>query len=132
MVFYGTAVIAAIAIFAIGSEWLSQGSAPMALPTVIRMSTAPINAPIEVVDGDTVRSDGKAYRLVGFNTPESGFGARCERERNLAAQATRRLRQLIASGGAQLQRVNCAKALLCIPHGKNWHGPGLCHWTLAA
>ena len=31
---------------------------------------------IDVIDGDTVRSSGKVYRLVGFNTPESGTNAR--------------------------------------------------------
>lgn len=64
--------------------------------------------PISVIDGDTVRADRQVYRLVGFDTPESGALARCERERTLAAAATNRLRQLIAGGELSLQRVPCA------------------------
>ena len=70
-------------------------------------NSAPITASISVIDGDTVRSNGRHYRLVGFDAPEVGDHARCERERELAAAATERLRQLIASG-AVLQRVACA------------------------
>jgi len=63
---------------------------------------------IEVIDGDTVRFDGAAYRLVGFDTPERGDKARCDDERRRAEEATKRLRALIASGDAQLTRVACA------------------------
>ena len=37
------------------------------------------SAQIDVVDGDTVRTNGQIYRLVGFNTPESGLDAQCAR-----------------------------------------------------
>ena len=63
---------------------------------------------IEVVDGDTVRFKTQVYRLVGFDTPEAGLRSRCERERTLAAAATRRLRQLVEGGGLNLERVRCA------------------------
>jgi hypothetical protein len=63
---------------------------------------------IYVTDGDTVRSGGHVYRLVGFDTPEVGSGARCERESALGAAATRRLTQLLGSGGNVLTRVPCA------------------------
>jgi endonuclease YncB( thermonuclease family) len=51
---------------------------------------------------------GRIYRLVGFDTPETGRNARCERERTLGATATRRLTQLIGGGGHVLTRVPCA------------------------
>jgi endonuclease YncB( thermonuclease family) len=63
---------------------------------------------IEVVDGDTIRAGGRTARLVGFDTPETGSRARCETERTLAAAASARLRQLIAGGGLDLERVACS------------------------
>jgi endonuclease YncB( thermonuclease family) len=63
---------------------------------------------ITVVDGDTVRANGQTYRLVGFDTPEAGALARCERERKLADAASSRLRQLVANGQPALERVACS------------------------
>jgi hypothetical protein len=60
-----------------------------------------IVAPITVVDGDTVRADGRVYRLVGFDMPESGDHAQCLSEQLLAARATERLRELLANGKSQ-------------------------------
>lgn len=67
-------------------------------------------ASISAIDGDTVRANGQVYRLVGFDTPESGSRARCDRERKLAEAATNRLRHLIASGQPALERVPCSCA----------------------
>lgn len=67
-----------------------------------------VNAPISVIDGDTVRYERKVYRLVGFDTPEAGRLAGCERERSNAAAATNRLRQLLVSDESTLQPVPCA------------------------
>ncbi len=76
---------------------------------------------IEVLDGDTIRTGRQIYRLVGFNTPESGANAQCEHERILAARATRRLRQLAAGAELDLRRVPCA-----CPRGTE--GTGQCNY----
>jgi len=67
-----------------------------------------ITAPIVVVDGDTVRADGRTYRLVGFDTPESGDHAQCPSEQLLAARATERLKQLLEVGAHRLEQVACS------------------------
>jgi endonuclease YncB( thermonuclease family) len=65
---------------------------------------------IDIVDGDTiiVRGHSRQTRLLGFDTPETGFAARCGAERDLAAKATQRLRQIVAEGGLDLTVVPCA------------------------
>jgi endonuclease YncB( thermonuclease family) len=52
---------------------------------------------LEILDGDSIRTGNQIYRLVGFNAPESGH-AQCQRERVLAAKATRRLESLLQAG----------------------------------
>jgi endonuclease YncB( thermonuclease family) len=84
------------------------------LPIVFALAATPAVASpiepgaIEVVDGDTIRAGGRTFRLVGFDTPEMGSRARCEYERTLGAAASRRLRQLVAGGGLDLEPVACA------------------------
>jgi len=63
---------------------------------------------ITVLDGDTVRSDGITYRLVGFDTPETGDRARCPAEAELGRAASARLRGLIDAGPVVLDPVPCA------------------------
>ena len=65
---------------------------------------------IQVIDGDTimVRGYSRHVRLLGFDTPETGFEARCAAERTLAAKATQRLRQIVADGGLDLALPPCA------------------------
>ena len=90
-------------------DWLPRfvsGQPEVKLPKVVGGRSAP-NPVIEIIDGDTVRSGGSVYRLVGFDTPEAGMNAGCESERALAVKATQRLRQLVARG-ANLRRVSCA------------------------
>jgi endonuclease YncB( thermonuclease family) len=62
---------------------------------------------IEVLDGDTIRVGGETFRLVGFDAPET-YRAQCPSERDLGNRATFRLRQLVATGGLDLERVACA------------------------
>jgi hypothetical protein len=64
---------------------------------------------VDVMDGDTIRADGRVYRLVGFDTPENGSNAKCQSERALAERARSRLGQIVAKRrGLRLQRVACA------------------------
>jgi endonuclease YncB( thermonuclease family) len=64
---------------------------------------------VEVLDGDSVRIAGETFRLVGFDAPET-YRARCPSERELGNRATFRLRQLVAGGGLDLERVACSCA----------------------
>jgi endonuclease YncB( thermonuclease family) len=85
----------------------------MAFVAIVLATTPLLASPIEpgairVIDGDTIEARGAVFRLVGFDTPEAGNRARCESERTLAAAASRRLRQLIAAGGLDLERVACS------------------------
>jgi endonuclease YncB( thermonuclease family) len=109
-------------IFGLTRSWLIKLTIPAILLLILlagllankfgHQSAGPINsqgqAAIFVTDGDTIRSGGYLYRLVGFDTAESGSLARCERERTLAAAATRRLQELVSSGNVTLERVACA------------------------
>lgn len=75
-------------------------------------------SPRNVVDGDTVRLQGRSYRLVGFNTPETGRNAQCAQENELGFRATARLQSLIRTASrVELMPVACA----CPPgtHGTN-------------
>ena len=55
-----------------------------------------ITADIYVLDGDSIRADGQVYRLVGFDTPESGDRARpCRAKPHpLRTRAKRRIKQI--------------------------------------
>lgn len=64
-------------------------------------------AAIHVIDGDTIAVGPAHYRLVGFDTPEAGERARCPAERMLSAHATRRLQEIVAAGGLDLEEVDC-------------------------
>lgn len=71
-------------------------------------ASSPVTGRIIVVDGDTVRVNGQPYRLSGLDTPERGDRARCESEQQKAEAATSRLRQLVATGNTNFQRIRCA------------------------
>jgi endonuclease YncB( thermonuclease family) len=80
-----------------------------AITFLASIATAAPIAPgqIEVLDGDTIRAAGETFRLVGFDAPET-YRAKCPSERELGNRATFRLRQLVAVGGLDLDRVACA------------------------
>jgi micrococcal nuclease len=70
--------------------------------------TSPIDpGRVEVIDGDTVRVADEVFRLLGFDAPET-YRARCASERDLGNRATFRLRQLVAGGGLDLERIACS------------------------
>jgi endonuclease YncB( thermonuclease family) len=64
---------------------------------------------IRVIDGDTIRvyQEQPDVRLVGFNAPETRRAA-CEAERQLGAQATLRLRNLVRAGDLDFEYVACS------------------------
>lgn len=62
---------------------------------------------IEVTDGDTIRAYGKAYRLIGFDAPETEK-ARCAKERQLGERATTRLQKIVNLGHLDLTEVACS------------------------
>jgi endonuclease YncB( thermonuclease family) len=61
-----------------------------------------------VIDGDTVRWQGRTVRLIGFDAPETGNRARCASELDRGDRATTRLRELIASSNVTVELVRCA------------------------
>lgn len=69
--------------------------------------TIPGDRPI-VIDGDTVRWQGRTVRLVGFDAPETGNRAHCASELDRGDRATTRLRELIASSNVTVELVRCA------------------------
>src|SRR5262245_45904762 len=79
----------------------------LALVTSAAMASPVEPGQIDVVDGDTIRIAGETFRLVGFDAPET-YRAQCPSERELGNRATFRLRQLVAGGGLELERVACA------------------------
>jgi endonuclease YncB( thermonuclease family) len=112
-------VILAIVVLAFGLHRVARyvsGESRLAAsvsPQIIRpggRTETPANGrtDITIVDGDTVSSGGMVYRLAGFDTPERGDRALCDKERELAEKAAARLRALIASGEPTLERVACA------------------------
>jgi endonuclease YncB( thermonuclease family) len=85
------------------------GRLTLILALVTSMANAsPVDSrQVEVLDGDTIRVAGETFRLVGFDAPET-YRARCPSERELGNRATFRLRQLVAGGGLDLERIACS------------------------
>lgn len=66
------------------------------------------NARVRVVDGETIRIDGRQpdIRLVGFKTPETEE-AGCAKERELGEKAASRMRDLLSAGRLDFRPVAC-------------------------
>jgi endonuclease YncB( thermonuclease family) len=79
---------------------------------------------ITVLDGDTVISNGRTYRLVGFDAPETGERAKCNEERILGGMARTRLQALINQGNVESIEVRCS----CVP---GTHGTRFCNYGRA-
>lgn len=80
-------------------------------PPALAQNSGPVEPKhVTVVEGDIidVGPDVVRFRLVGFDAPASGSGAKCTAERERGDQAKRRLAQLVAAGDLNLQRVDCA------------------------
>ena len=91
MTFALVAIAAAVAAFVATMAFLNWKAGSTVRQTVVQQSGVTIQRPeparppmpggsIDVIDGDTVRYAGSTYRLVGFDTPETGRKARCEAE----------------------------------------------------
>ena len=137
-----TLVLAAVAIvLAIVVGWMavergvfsSAQSKPPPLPKIVTgapLVSAASNADaispseITVIDGDTIRARGRTVRLVGFDAPESGSLAKCDRERQIADRAAAHMRGLVSGGGLELRLVRCS----CRP---GTEGTSLCNYGRA-
>ena len=84
-------IVVALAVAA-ATQFLSSASSSAFAETI------PSGA-IYMIDGDTADINGKRYRLVGYDTPET-YRAECDFERAWGNQATERARQLIGEAGA--------------------------------
>ena len=100
-------IVVALAVAA-ATQFLSSASSPAFAETIPSRS-------IYMIDGDTADIDGRRYRLVGYDTPET-YRAECDFERAWGNQATERARQLIQWAGTV--------ELIVLP-GEDRYGRGL-------
>jgi hypothetical protein len=85
--------------------WLNIG---LPLPgAAAKGNFLPVTDGISVVDGDTIRIDGRLTRLTGFNAPET-WKPNCAAERSQGEAATARLRRLVDGGAVSFAPVHCS------------------------
>ena len=127
------AIAVVVVLFARGAGPISfaQSKAPpprvvTGAPVTGAASSAEAISPgeIAVIDGDTIRARGQTVRLVGFDAPEPGSLAKCDREREIADRAAAHMRSLVAAGGLELRLVRCS----CRP---GTEGTPLCNYGRA-
>jgi endonuclease YncB( thermonuclease family) len=97
--------LAATFIALLAFVWLNAG---VPIPDAVKRVLQP-TAAISVVDGNTIRIDGKLTRLAGFSAPDTWKPA-CPAEQRLGETATARLRTLVAGGAVSFARVGCTCA----------------------
>jgi endonuclease YncB( thermonuclease family) len=88
--------------------WIAVASVAMLLPagqSALANGIEPRE--IQVIDGDTITVNGKMVHLIGFIAPET-HDAQCKAERDFGDKATRRLRDLVQTGGLDFAPVMCA------------------------
>jgi endonuclease YncB( thermonuclease family) len=91
-------VLIALIILALAiAYWTQRATIPTTIPP----------GAVRVVDGDTIRTNGSVYRLLGFDAPET-YDAKCPQERALGERATARLRTIVNRGNLELTEVRCS------------------------
>lgn len=98
------APLAASAVAVLALLWLNAG---LPWPRTATTTFLPVIHGINVVDGDTIRVDGRLTRLTGFNAPEM-WKPNCATERSLGEAATARLRRLVDGGAVSFAAVHCS------------------------
>lgn len=103
------AIIAVLLVLGAGGMLQNALWSPPEIDMSKTYATTPSQPRFSVTDGDTIRVDGdpKGTRLVGFNTPEV-FSPQCQREGELGAKASARMKEIVSSSKLSLTKVACS------------------------
>jgi endonuclease YncB( thermonuclease family) len=115
---FWVATVSAI-ILVLAAVYWAFGTMNVARNATTAPATKIARGAIQVVDGDTIRTNGLTYRLVGFDTPETR-DAKCPQERALGERAASRLRAIVGRSSLDLTEVRCS----CLP---GTHGTRSCN-----